>query len=210
MYAGKILEEKHIDMKDWDARALYKQIKEIQKSYTDPQRIAVLENLAEHADAECVGDYERLIASCSDKSQTYAVYGCLPHVKEMQPTTVEEMKDFYRLLIESNVYCIHAEIEKLIVDDHQLFIEIMLHQLYPGDVIPLAFGFDFGEAGEVYQLTQRVATVFLFDEDNKGCGEISFTDGVSRPEQLRKEDPKAVPEYFWNNPLTGPREDRPK
>ena len=210
MYAGRILEEKHIDMKDWNPKALVEQIREIQKTYTDPQRIAVLDNLAEHAEAECLGNLEALIGSCSEKRQTYAVYGCLPHVKEVQPKTVDEMKAYYEMLISSNLYCIHAEIEKLIVDDKELFIEIIIHQLYPGDMIPLAFGFDFGERGEVYQLTQRVATIFLFDEDNKGCGEISFTDGESRPDQLRKEDPKQVPEYFWNNPLTGPRDDRPE
>ncbi len=127
-------------------------------------------------------------------------------MKSVQPQSVEDTKDYYKLLLETNVHCIHGDVEKLIVGDDEIFVEIMLHQLYPGEMVPLAFGFDFGEEGEVYQLTQRVATVFVFDEEGKCKGEHSFTDGPSRPDQLRKEDPRKVPEMFWNNPINGARE----
>jgi len=210
MFIGKILEEKHIDMKDWNANNLANELREIQKSYSDPQRVAIIGNLIEHAEAECLGDYDRLIASCSDKRQTYAVYGASQLMKDTQPNSVDAMKDYYQMLIASNTYCIHAQVEKLIVDDKELVIEYILHQLYPGQLLPLAFGFNFGEVGEVYQLTQRLATTFLFDENNKGCGEISFVDGEAKPELFRKEDPSQVPEYFWNNPITGPLEGRPE
>jgi len=205
MWIGRILEEKHIDMKDFNTRAIAEQAREVLKDIREPQRRAILENFIEHAESECTGDYDRLIASCSSKSQTYAVYGCLEMIKEMQPKTVQEMKDYYRMLVESNTYLIHGEIEKLIVGDHALYVEIILHQLYPGEVLPMAFGTEFGEEGEVYQLTQRVATVFCFDDENKGCAEHSWTDGPTQPEWLRKEDPRTVPEQFWNNPVTGQR-----
>ncbi|HEX4939503.1 MAG TPA: hypothetical protein VFX11_12570, partial [Candidatus Kapabacteria bacterium] len=186
-------------------RAIAETAREVLKTIKEPQRRAILENFIEHAESECTGDYDRLIASCSSKSQTYAVYGASEAIAEMQPKTVEEMKDFYRVLVESNVYMIHGEVEKLIVGDHDLYVEIILHQLYPGEVLPMAFGVEFGEEGEVWQLTQRVATVFCFDDENKGCAEHSWTDGPTKPEWLRKEDPRTVPAQFWNNPVTGPR-----
>ncbi len=206
MWVGRILDDKtHIDMKDFNPRAIANTAREVLKTIKEPQRRAILENFIEHAEAECTGDYDRLITSCSSKGQTYAVYGCMEPIKEIQPKSVEEMKDFYRTLVESNTYMIHGEIEKLIVGDHDLYVEIILHQLYPGEVVPMAFGFEFGAEGEVYQLTQRVATVFCFDDENKGCAEHSFTDGPTQPEWLRKEDPRTVPEQFWNNPVTGYR-----
>ena len=206
MYVGRILEEKHIDMKDFNTSAIADTAREYLKDIKDPQRQAVLQNFIDHAEGECMGDYDKLIASCSTKGQTYAVYGCHEFTKEMQPQSVEEMKDFYHAMVEANTYLIHGEIEKLIVDDHELYVELILHQLYPGEYLPIAFGMDFGEAGEVYQLTQRVATVFVFDDENKGCGEHSWTDGPTQPEWFRKEDPKTVPEQFWNNPVAGPIE----
>ncbi|NPU90487.1 MAG: hypothetical protein HPY82_01110 [Gammaproteobacteria bacterium] len=205
MWVGRILPERHIDMKDFNQRAISDTAREVLKTIKEPQRRAILENFIEHAESECTGDYDRLIASCSSKSQTYAVYGASEAIAEMQPKSVEEMKDFYRVLVESNVYMIHGEIEKLIVGDHDLYVEIILHQLYPGEVLPMAFGVEFGEEGEVWQLTQRVATVFCFDDENKGCAEHSWTDGPTKPEWLRKEDPRSVPAQFWNNPVTGPR-----
>jgi hypothetical protein len=205
MWVGRILPERHIDMKDFNQRAISETAREVLKTIKEPQRRAILENFIEHAESECTGDYDRLIASCSSKSQTYAVYGASEAIAEMQPKSVEEMKDFYRVLVESNVYMIHGEIEKLIVGDHDLYVEIILHQLYPGEVLPMAFGVEFGEEGEVWQLTQRVATVFCFDDENKGCAEHSWTDGPTKPEWLRKEDPRSVPAQFWNNPVTGPR-----
>lgn len=205
MWVGRILPERHIDMKDFNQRAISETAREVLKTIKEPQRRAILENFIEHAESECTGDYDRLIASCSSKSQTYAVYGASEAIAEMQPKSVEEMKDFYRVLVESNVYMIHGEIEKLIVGDHDLYVEIILHQLYPGEVLPMAFGVEFGEEGEVWQLTQRVATVFCFDDENKGCAEHSWTDGPTKPEWLRKEDPRTVPAQFWNNPVTGPR-----
>lgn len=206
MWVGRILDDKkHIDMKDFNPRAISDAARKVLETIKEPQRRAILENFIEHAEAECTGSYDKLIASCSSKSQTYAVYGADEGIKEIQPQTVEDMKGFYLSLVESNVYCIHGEVEKLIVGDHDLYVEIILHQLYSGEIVPVAFGFDFGEEGEVYQLTQRVATVFCFDDENKGCAEHSFTDGPTKPEWLRKEDPRTVPEQFWNNPVTGAR-----
>lgn len=205
MYVGRILEEKHIEMEDFDQLSIGKAARAELEKIKEPHRRKILENFIEHAEAETTGDYEALIASCSSKRQQYAVYGCSQFQKDIQPQDVEGMKEFYHMLVASNVYIIHADIEKLIVGDDSIYVEFIIHQLYPGEIIPAAFGFEFGEEGEVYQLTQRVATVFVFDEDGKGCGEHSWTDGETRPDQLRKEDPRKVPEQFWNNPIEGPR-----
>lgn len=206
MYISPIIEPKHIDMEDFDNLAIHKVAMAELERIKEPHRRKILENFIEHAKAETTGDYEALVASCSEKGQQYAVYGSSEFQKSIQPQDVESMKEFYHMLIASNVYLIHGEAEKLIVGDDAIHVEFIIHQLYPGEIIPAAFGFDFGEEGEVYQLTQRVATTFIFDEDGKGCGEHSWTDGETRPEQLRKEDPHKVPEQFWNNPIEGPRQ----
>jgi hypothetical protein len=111
MYIGRILESKPIAMKDFDPLAVAKLARRHLETIEEPRRRQILENFIEHAETEATGDFDALMASCSKKEQHYATYGS----RFGAPQSYEELEKHYRGLIESNIYLIHFEAEKLVV-----------------------------------------------------------------------------------------------
>ena len=198
MYIGRILEHRHIPMSEFDQMAVVKVARAHLETIKEPRRRQVLENFIEHAEAEMSGDYEALMASCSKKSQVYANYGS----DFGAPQSYEELEVHYRNLIASNVYLLHFEVEKLAVDDDVVFIEGLVHQLYPGSLIEPIFGIAVDDPEAVHQLTSRTALTFVFDEEGKGCGEHSYSSGPKSKEEFLALAAEEVPETFFHNPLT--------
>jgi hypothetical protein len=198
MYIGKILEERPIPMEQFDPMALPKLARRHLETIREPRRRQILENFIEHAEAEATGDHEALMASCSKKRQQYAVYGA----EFAQPQSYPELEQHYRGLIEANLYLIHFETEKLVVGDDVIFIEGIVHQLYPGSLIEPLYGIEIGEPDAVYQLTKRTALTFVFDEDGKGAGEHAYSVGPTVADDLSVVPTDQVPAAFYRNPLT--------
>ena len=145
MYIGRILESKPIAMSDFDTMAVVKVAREHLGTINEPRRRAILENFIDHAAAEASGDYAALMASCSKKKQEYATFGS----EFGAPQSYEELEVHYRGLIESNIYMIHFEVEKLAVGDDVLFLEGIVHQLYPGNLLKPIFGFEVDDEAAV-------------------------------------------------------------
>jgi hypothetical protein len=197
MYVGHILESKPISMKDFDPSNVVKIARRHLETIKEPRRRQILENFIEHAEAEGSGDYDALMASCSRKEQVYAMFGSdFP-----APQSYEELENHYRGLIASNVYLIHFEVEKLIVGDDALFLEGIVHQLYPGTLLGPLYGIEVAHESAVYQLTKRTGVTFVFDEEGKGAGEQAWSDGAATAADLVKLAPEEVPEAFHHNPL---------
>jgi hypothetical protein len=201
MYVGRILESRPLDMKDFDPMAVARVARAHLETIREPRRRQVLENFIEHAEAEASGEYERLMASCSKKRQSYTIYGAPGG--EMLPQSYAELEQHYHGLILANLYLIHLECEKLIVGDDALYVEGLVHQLYPGALVEPIFGFPVDDPSGVYQLTKRTAITFVFDEDGLGAGEHAFADGPTTPADLTKVPKEEVPQAFWENPLAG-------
>ena len=87
--------------------------------------------------------------------------------------------------------------------DDELFVDGLVHQLYPGALVKQLFGLPIDDESAVYQLTKRTGIVFVFDEDGKGAGEQAYSDGPTTLEDFVKLAPDEVPEAFHRNPLNG-------
>lgn len=197
MYVGYVLENRPISMKEFDPSNVVNVARRYLETIREPRRRQILENFIEHAEAEATGRYEDLMASCSRKRQQYATFGSdFP-----APQSYEELEAHYRGLIESNLYLIHFEVEKLIVGDDEIFLDGLVHQLYPGGMIGPLFGVQVDDESAVYQLTKRTGVAFVFDEEGKGAGEQAYSDGPTTLEDLVKLAPEEVPEAFHRNPL---------
>jgi hypothetical protein len=201
MYIGRILDEAPIDMRDFDPLAVARVATAHLATLADPRQRRILSNFIEHASAEATGDYARLMASCSRRRQSYAAYGAGAGYADHLPQDYAALERHYYGLIEANLYLIHFETEKLCVGRDTLFLEGIVHQLYPGALVQPIFGFDVADPEAVQQLSKRTALCFVFDEDGLGCGEHAYSNGPSTPANFSPVPPGLVPVAFWNNPL---------
>jgi hypothetical protein len=199
MYIGRVLENAPLDMRDFDTTALARVARAHLAKTEGARRRKILENFIEHAEAEAAGEYERLMASCSKKRQSYTMYGA-PGGEHL-PQSYAELEKHYYALIAANLYLIHFECEKLAVGDDVLYVEGLVHQLYPGGLVEPIFGFAVDDPDAVYQLTKRTALTFVFDEDGLGAGEHAYADGPTTPDDLTRVPPELVPKAFHENPL---------
>lgn len=195
MYIGKRLQARPLPMAEFDPKSVVKIAREHLRTISEPRRRQILENLIEHADAESEGDYERLMASCSQKRQSYANYGAEGAVAEWSPQSYEALEQHYRALIDMNLFVLHMEVEKLIVGADALMLDGIVHQLYPAGLIEPMFGVAVEPEG-VYMVSCRTCIIFLFDEDGLGCGEEAYTEGKPGPEQISRVPDDQVPALF--------------
>lgn len=200
MYAKKMAESRPLDMRLFDPRAGYKLASSLVGRFGSPRRNAIFQNYVDHVDTEGRGDYAGLMATCSKKSQSYAAYFSPAGPTTGLPQSYAELEKYYSDLVASNTYLIHREVDKLIVGDDELFVDGVIHQLYPGSVL-VKRGLRL-DPKRVYQLTARVAVAFLFDEDGLGAGEHAYAPVLGEAHYTPVE-PELVPEVFWNNPVTG-------
>ena len=197
MFIGHILENKPIDMAQFNLMAAVEAAERHLETIKEPRRRQILENFIDHARTEASGDYEGLMATCSRKEQHYASYGS----RFGTPQSFAELETHYRGLIESNIYLIHFEIEKLVVGDDALAVEGLVHQLYPGELLEPLYGIVVDDPAAVYQATKRTCVFFVFDEDGMGAGEHSYSDGPLTADDLVKLASDEVPDVFHHNPL---------
>jgi len=200
MYVGQILEKRPMPMADFDPLRIVKFARRHLETIEEPRRRAILENFIEHAEAEALGQYDRLMASCSPQEQVYAVYGSTFFPA---PQSYAELEKHYHGLIAANIYLIDFEAEKLIVGNDALVVEGLVHQLYPGQLLEPVFGIRVDDPEAVYQATKRTCVFFVFDEAGMATGEHAYSDGPLSADDLVKLAPEEVPAAFWKNPLTG-------
>jgi hypothetical protein len=200
MYTDHRLPEDSIDMADFDPARIARFANEQLGTISEPHRRRILINFRDHALAECMGDYDALMATCSRKSQRYEVYADNDNeFTRNLPNSYDELVPYYRALIDSNMYLIHSEPDKLIVGDDSLFIETVQHMVVPGAIARLAF--DVAEAQEegVYLFTTRLGIIFIFDEDGMGCGEHAFG-GKTSIEHMRLLAQDEIPQQYFSGP----------
>lgn len=197
MYAGKIAELKPIDMKTFDTMNATKVAEKLLETIKEPRRRQILQNFIDHARAEALGDYDALMASCSRKWQTYGQWGGSEAMAAHQPQSYAELEIHYKNLIDLNIFCLHLNIDKLTVGDDTLALDGVIHQLYPGAFLEPAFGFKPDHPEGVYQMTTRVCTFFVFDEDGLGAGEQSYTPFPISKKMFTLVPTEEVPELFW-------------
>ncbi len=200
MIASRMAVSEPLDMKRFNSRAGYEFAAPLLGSFDSPRRNAVFQNYVDHVDTESQGDYAGLMATCSKKRQSYAAYFSPAGPTTGLPQSYAELEKYYHDLVAGNTYLIHREVDKLIVGDDELLVDGVIHQLYPGGLLA-SRGMKL-DPKRVYQLTARVAVVFLFDEEGLGAGEHAYSPAIDASYYTPVE-PALVPEVFWNNPVTG-------
>lgn len=188
------------DISKFDPTAAARVANEHLKTITDPRRRKILINFRDHALAECMGDYDALMATCSQKSQNYVIHA--PTKNEFsahQPQSYEELLPHYKALIDLNIYVIHTEIKKLTVGDDELLIDVSHHQIIPGEIALNLYGIPEADPDAVYEMFARIWVVFIFDEDGMGCGEHSYS-GLTTIDNLRKLEDDEIPAEFKMGP----------
>lgn len=201
MYFGETIPQRPIPFDQFDPDFLANFVRDNILPKLEGRRKIVCQNFVDHATAECNGDFEPLMASCSRKRQDYRRWGKGDDGKMegIQPSSYEELEVFYGNLVAFNLFVIHLELEKFIVGEDTLVIEGNVHQMYPGSMLPVAFGIEPDDEDAVYMLTIRMALFFIFDEEGKGCGEQSYTNGDPTIESFVKVPHEYVPQRFWDN-----------
>jgi hypothetical protein len=169
------------------------------KEISDPRRRQILINFRDHALAECLGDHEALMATCSKGRQTYAVHTD-PELNAIQPTDWDSLFDYYKMLIDTNMYVIHAECEKLTVGDDEIFLDVVFHQIYPGNMLRDFLGIDGVDEHAIYDGITRACVCFLFDENGMGCGEQAYAGGKLSADNVVKLEAHEVPAQFTSGP----------
>lgn len=170
------------------------------KSISDPRRRKILINFRDHALAECMGDYDALMATCSQKRQNYVVHSPTKNdFSAHQPQSYEELLPHYKALIDLNMYVIHTDIKKLTVGDDELLIDVSHHQIIPGEIAVNLYGIPEADSKATYEMFARIWVVFIFDEDGMGCGEHAYS-GLTTIDNLRKLEDDQIPSEYKRGP----------
>lgn len=199
MHQSTLLSLEPMDMSKFDSTNMARVANDYLKDISDPRRRQILINFRDHALAECLGDIEALMATCSKKRQTYAVHTD-PELNAIQPTDFDTLWDYYKMLIDTNMYVIHTECEKLVVGDDEIFLDVVFHQIYPGSMLRDFLGIDGVDPDAIYDGITRAGVCFLFDEDGKGCGEQAYAGGKLTADTVVKLEPHEVPAQFTDGP----------
>jgi len=189
-----------IDMAKFEPTRAARVANEHLKTITDPRRRKLLINFRDHALAECMGDYDALMATCSQKRQSYVVHSPTSNeFSQHQPQSYEELLPHYKALIDLNMYVIHTEIKKLTVGDDELFIDVSHHQIIPGEMAVNVYSIPEADPNAVYEMYARLWVVFIFDEDGMGAGEHAYS-GVTSIDNLRRLEDHEIPAQYKSSP----------
>lgn len=194
MFRAEPYPETPILMKDFDNSAHVKALKRELETIQDPRRRKILENSIEHAIAEGEGNYDRLMNSCSRKRQSYYFWGSAAGtVQNPVKSSYEELKAFYRAIIDSGAWNIHYDLDKIVVGDDAVVMDGVMHQIFPTAVVNAMMPYKLDETHQAYQMSKRLTVAFLFDEDGVSCGEHSYTNGPVSPNDFTPVDAQYVP-----------------
>jgi hypothetical protein len=197
MHLKQTIEEKPIAMQDFDPHAQVNTLRKVLESITDPRRRQILGNLIEHATVEGGGRYHELMASCSRKRQSYNQWGISDGAAVVKaPQSYAELEIYYKSVIDSKIWMLHYDLDKVIVGDDEVLLDGVLHQLYPTNFMEPLFQFKADPRYRAYQMTKRLSIVFTFDEDGLSSGEHSYANGPITAKDLTPVEDQYLPELF--------------
>jgi hypothetical protein len=193
MFLKTPYEEIPVPMERFDPTIHVKVLKQVLETIKEPHRRKILTNVIEHAAAEGDGRYEDLMATCSKRSQSYLSWGS---GEQPRVNSYADLEVYYGSLIAAKVWMIHYDMDKVIVGDDAVMMDGVLHQLYPTELVPVAFKFELDPAYRAYQMTKRISVIFIFDEDGISCGEHAYANGPFVPQNFTPVEDQYLPSLF--------------
>ncbi len=140
---------------------------------TKPLHRAILLNFWRHVHLECIGEYDKIVAS--DMMVDHPVYrvtwGANPAVIEGK----EAVKAFYQSVGEAVLW--HSD-DRLSVADWGVCDEITFHQLAVGSDLK-AIGYEVPNADKLYHVSSRQAFIWPYDDRARLAGEHLYEDKTS-------------------------------
>jgi hypothetical protein len=183
-------------MQDFDTHIQLKSLRKVLETLTDPRRRQILTETIKHAEAEGSGRYEALMATCSKKHQSYRFWGSGSSSAHETPQSYAQLEVYYKGLIDSKIWMIHHDLDKVVVGDDEVVMDGVLHQLFPTALIEPYFRFAPDLSYRAYQLTKRLIITFFFDEDGLSCGEHAYSDGLITPKDFTPVADQYLPDLF--------------
>lgn len=155
---------------------------------TDPRRRQILETIVEHAKAEALPDYERLMATVSPDAH-YRFFGDDGVTDVIGKTGVGA---FYAELVETGRNAVEHDLDRIVVDADAITTEGPMRMAFPAAYLTGA-GIEAPDPEGRYLYETRMMIVWGFDADGLVQCEDSYTAGDGwngiagrpiRPEQI--------------------------
>ncbi len=141
------------------------------KTETDPRRRQLLGTIIEHAKAEALPDYERLMATVSPRAH-YRFFGA----EVTDVAGKDGVGAFYADLVESGRNNVEHAVDRMVVDQDAVTTEGPMRMAFPGAFVADA-GIDVEDPDGLYLFETRMMIVWGFDEDGLVQCEDSYTAG---------------------------------
>ncbi|MBI2311314.1 MAG: hypothetical protein HYU77_02280 [Betaproteobacteria bacterium] len=196
MHLKTVYKEKPVPMQDFDGQHHIKLLNEVLGTLTDPRRRQIMQNTIEHLTTLGSGHYAELMAACSRERQSYYSWGRGDPLPGTNPQSYEELEAYYKYVVDSRAWMVHAELDKIIVGDDEIVLDGVLHQLCPTELIEPMFGIQVDTAYRAYQMTKRMCMIFMFDEDGIGCGAHAYYNGPTSAKDLTPVADQYLPDIF--------------
>jgi hypothetical protein len=178
-----------LDMTLFDPGAFEQFVIRRRDATTSQRHRQILDNLLLHSRFENRGDLAALANVLSKQSQSYVTFG---HDGYPQPSSYDEAIAFYEVMFASCAYVHHLEVEHLTVSDDSIAVDGVMHMVYPPAIAAVMFDGTAGHAA-AYQVSLRMAIVFLFDDKGLSAGEHVYTPAAPTVTPIADDD---LPELY--------------
>jgi hypothetical protein len=131
---------------------------------TDPRRRQILETLIAHSKAECIPDFDALMATVSPNAHYHSYASDDPAMNDAQsPKGKAGVAAYYTAIVESGCHHIEHDVKRMSVGSDIITTEGILKMAYPGHVLGL-MDIAVPDPEALYLYTQRLLIVWEFDE----------------------------------------------
>lgn len=157
-----------------DPRKNWQMPEQFLASESDPRRRQILQTLIDHSKAECVADFDALMATVSPNAHYHSYATDDPAMNEAQsPKGKDGVAAYYQGIVGSGCHRIEHDIERMSVGENVITTEGVLKMAYPGNVLAM-IGIDVPDKDALYLFSSRLLIVWEFDAEGRVLCEDSY------------------------------------
>ena len=156
---------------------------------TNERHLKLLNNVREHFILETEGKDVDALMRTQVAEPYYRFWGS--GTGDYGPKGAQAVRGHYQMLADKGTNRLQHDFDRIIVDDHNVFVDGELHILFPGKTCR-EWGLDVDDADADYVYSYRSATVFKYDDDGNCYGEDTYSDGVPTLARLTKLETEAA------------------
>ncbi|MCH2172851.1 nuclear transport factor 2 family protein [Myxococcota bacterium] len=160
-----------------DPSNTWKLVEQQMNAETDPRRRRNLELVLAHMKCEAQADVEGVVATLTE-SPRYIIHSN-PEDRDMNPSgSKDAVRGFYdRTIVQTGAHHLEFACDRVIVDDHSVFTEGIMRQVYPGATLR-AMKIEVDDPDAYYFTEYRMGVVWPVDHDeDRLTGEEVYAGG---------------------------------